>query len=269
MPTAGHSPKRVGLSFIVRSGMDTVADKSRLNGFLAFLAIAAFAINCLCASWRSAPAFVSVAPQTESPHPTPVTVADNSAALAAAQQARQEAAAQQRVIQEAAARRAAFLGRYLAGGLVRAPGVAMVAVVAVNPDGTLNRAVSSAIGNHLSRPSIQVLSSVFNQEFVSDGLFKQVFGGSTEPLRNLELGTALDALVLARQAVQYSPNPDLNVITAALQLAIVVVPIAQGVQAQSWSLNASGAGYTQASARQLAEDRLLKEIAKADKMVLQ
>ena len=252
MPTAGHSPKRVGLSFIVRSGMDTVADKSRLNGFLAFLAIAAFAINCLCASWRSAPAFVSVAPQTESPHPTPVTVADNSAALAAAQQARQEAAAQQRVIQEAAARRAAFLGRYLAGGLVRAPGVAMVAVVAVNPDGTLNRAVSSAIGNHLSRPSIQVL-----------------FGGSTEPLRNLELGTALDALVLARQAVQYSPNPDLNVITAALQLAIVVVPIAQGVQAQSWSLNASGAGYTQASARQLAEDRLLKEIAKADKMVLQ
>ena len=249
--------------------MDTVADKSRLNGFLAFLAIAAFAINCLCASWRSAPAFVSVAPQTESPQPTPVPVVDNTAVVAAAQQARQEAAAQQKVIQEAAARRAAFLGRYLAGSLVRTPGVAMVAVVAVNPDGSLNRAVSSALGNHFSRPSVNLLSSVFNQEFVSDGLFKQVFGGSTEPIRNLELATSLDALVLARQAAQYSPNPDLNVMTASLQLEIVVVPIAQGVQAQSWSLNASGAGYTQAAARQLAEDRLLKEIAKADKMVLQ
>jgi hypothetical protein len=180
-----------------------------------------------------------------------------------------EAAATQKAIQDAAAQHAAFLTRYLNQGFTRKPGVEMVAIVVAGENGNVNRAVGAALTDHLKTQNAEILSSFFTPEFISDGLLNTVIGGSTELPRKLELGSTLDVLVLARQQVQYSTNPDLlNVMTASMQLEVVLVPVSGNAQGESWSFTASGTGFNQATARQLAEERLIKQIANDTKMSL-
>jgi len=187
----------------------------------------------------------------------------------AARQAAEAAAASQRAIQEAAAKHAQFLARYLNPGFARKPGMEMVAIVVASEDGRLNRTVSAALTDHFKSQNAEILSSFFTPEFVSDGLFNTVIGGSGDLSRQLELANTLDSLLLARQQVQYSTNPDLlNVITANMQLEVALMPIAGNAQGQSWTFTANGAGFNRAAARQLAEERLIRQIAKDTKMSL-
>jgi len=72
---------------------------------------------------------------------------------------------------------------------------------------------------------------------------------------------------LARQTVQYSSDPSLeNVITATMNLEIEVLPVAGRGQTQKQLLTASGAGFKNEAARDMAMERLLKDIAKNPKL---
>jgi hypothetical protein len=52
-----------------------------------------------------------------------------------------------------------------------------------------------------------------------------------------------------------------------MQLEITAFSIADG-QSQSWTYVANGAGFKQSEARQMAEERLIKQIANDPKMSL-
>ncbi len=190
----------------------------------------------------------------------------------AAQQRQLEAdraAAAQRAAEEAAQAHANYLARYLIPGFARTPGVQTLAVVAATETGKLSSNIGNALARHLKTANVEITSSFFTLEFVSDGLFAGMFNGSTEQFGKLELAHSLNAIVLARQTVQYSKNPSLeNVTTAAMQLDVVLASVATPGQPQSWTFTASGAGFSNQAARAMAEDRIIKKIADDKKMSL-
>lgn len=171
---------------------------------------------------------------------------------------------------ERAAQHAQYLARYLVNtNITRKTGARNTAIAVVSEDRKFNRTLTTAIANRLKDEKIELSSSFFTPEFVSDRLFDQALGGSTEVLKNLELAKSLDLLLLARQRVSYTPNPSLqNVLTANMELEVSLCPVATPDANQTWTLTANGAGFTEKDARNLAEDRLVKQIASDPKMSL-
>jgi hypothetical protein len=133
----------------------------------------------------------------------------------------------------------------LNAGFSKTPGIESFALVVATQDGKPDSAVGTALANHFKSDSVKISTTFFKPEFVSDNLFASVFDGSTEILTKLELANTLDALLLARETIQYTKNSDSldNVLTANVQLQVQVVPIAGNIQNQSWTFTANGAGF--------------------------
>ena len=111
--------------------------------------------------------------------------------------------------------------------------------------------------------------SFFKPELVTGGLFNSAFNGSTDLFNKLELVKSLNALLLARQNVQYETNTDLNnIITASMSLEIAVLPVVGQIQSQSWMFTANGTGFRRNEARMQAEERIIKQIQTDTKMSL-
>jgi len=184
------------------------------------------------------------------PRPSPLDEAKEKAAL------------------EARSEQQKYLAKYLNDtDRVRRPGAKTTAVITSSEDGKLEHIVNSALANHLKMNSVEVISSLFKPEFVSDGLFLKVFEGSTAVVNKLELARFLDALILAKVTVHYSTDASLaNVMTANMQLEVLSIPITGNIQNQAWKFMANGAGFKETEARRMAEERLIKQIAADTKM---
>ncbi len=195
-----------------------------------------------------------------------------AAEQAAAQQARLEkerAAAAQSAAEQAAAQHASYLTRYIGTSEPRKTGGKQtLAVVAVSENGKLNSNVGQVIAGVLKTETLEVTTSRFTPEFVSDGLFAQAFGDSRPILKKLELTDSLGALLLARQTVHYSTNASLeNLITANMRLEVQAVAVADSGVGKSLTITASGVGFKPDDARSQAEERLSKKIqAEADSL---
>jgi hypothetical protein len=169
---------------------------------------------------------------------------------------------------DTAAAHATYLARYVNSTSSRQPGMKMVAVAVVSENGAFNFALNAAIASHLKTASSSMLTSFFRPAFVTGGLFASAFAGSNGIFDKLDLSKSLDVLLLGREQVQYSSDPSLeNVMTANIQLEITAFSIADG-QSQSWTFVANGAGFKHPEARQMAEERLIKQIANDTKMSL-
>ena len=192
-----------------------------------------------------------------------------AAYIAQQQQAAEKEAAAKKSAQDAAAERAKFLARYLYPDLSRRLGMKTVAIAVASEDGKLNRAVTTALVGRFKTEPVQIFPSYFKPEFVSDGLFNEAFGGSSELFNKLELAKSLNALLLAREDVQYSNNAALdNVITATMRLNVEMLPVAGQGDTQKWAFTAYGPGFTKEVARQAAEERLIKQITTDTNMSL-
>jgi hypothetical protein len=262
--------------------VNTKSDKLKLRLFFGSLAFIALGINGLFfrpddSSPRNSYVRSSETVFVSPPQQQPFEV-DNAAAQ---RRADQDAAAQRRADQHAAAERAneeaarkaaehsRYLERYLNTGFARKPGMKPIAIVVASEDGKLNAAVTTALAMHFKDQNVELLSSYFKPEFVSDKLFSEVFNGSSDVLHKLELDNSLDALLLARQTVRYSTNPSLeNVMTANMRLEVTVLHVSGTVQSKTWTFTANGAGFKQGDARALAEERLIKQIGSDTKMSL-
>ena len=171
--------------------------------------------------------------------------------------------------EELAAERATFLARYMNDRPSRSPGVASVAIVAVNEVGTLNGTLASILAEHIKGSGVKTYTSLFTPEFVSGGLFDEAFNDSPRPIETLELGEVLDILLLARQSVEYSTNPSLeNVLTANLRLEVTRSSVARRGDGQTWTFTAAGAGFKRADAFKAAEERIVKQIATDTNIVI-
>jgi hypothetical protein len=260
-------------------GMNTESNKQKLKYFIGGLVIIALTINCffIRAGYSEPQRVNQSAPQIQYQpkiaNPTPaqtilVPQSQEKQTDRASEIAKEDARLAK--LREEAAKHARFLARYLNTGFNRMPSTKSMAIVVVSEDGKLNQAISTALSQHLKTNSVELFSSFFKPEFVSDKLFATVFGGSTDVLNELEVTNSLDALILSRQTVQYSTTPSLmNLVTANMQLEVQVLPIARSVQGGTWAFTANGSGFKQVEARAMAEERLIKQISKDTKMSIQ
>lgn len=144
-----------------------------------------------------------------------------------------------------------------------------VAIVVASENNTPNNTVAGVLANPFKAERIGTSTSVFKPEFISDGLFADVFAGSDEILRRLEFTNKLDAVVLARQQVQYVTNPSLeNVLTANMRLDIATFSLPANTRRQTRTFTSVGVGFKQADARSLAEERLIKQLMNDTNMLL-
>src|ERR1700733_365520 len=80
--------------------------------------------------------------------------------------------------QQQAAQHAAYMARYLNGGIARKPGVQMLAIVVASESGKPNVAVNNAVAQHIKTGTVETVSSFFTPEFVSAGLLAEAFNDS-------------------------------------------------------------------------------------------
>jgi hypothetical protein len=188
---------------------------------------------------------------------------------AAEDAAAEKAAAEQKAIQEATARHAADLERYLSVRIERKPGVKTVAVAVASDDGKLNRTVANALARHFGSDGVETLTSVFTQEFASDGLFAETFGGSRSNLTRLDLADSLDTIILGQETITYSQDASLeNIISAHVRLEVTSMSVASRSDDHTWTLRANGAGFRRDEAKAMAEERLIKQISTNAEMAL-
>lgn len=175
----------------------------------------------------------------------------------------------ERALREAAEARERFRTTYVNTNIAKQAGIQMVAVAVISETGTMNHNMGAALVKHFQREGVKLTDSFFKPEMATDGLFATALNGSSDLFTRLELAKSLDAVLLARQQVQYETNSELNnIVTAVMQLEIVTLPVAGKGESQSWTLSANGAGIRRADARALAEERIVKQIDKATSMSL-
>jgi hypothetical protein len=172
------------------------------------------------------------------------------------------AQSRQKALQSAAAaEHERFLTKYVNTNITKRAGSQMVAVAVVSEAGTINHAIGATLVKHFQREGVQFTDSFFKPEMATDGLFSTALNGSSDLFTRLELAKSLDAVLLARQQVQYETNSDLkNIVTAAMQLEVVVLPVAGRMESKSWQFSANGAAFRPADARMQAEERIVKKI---------
>lgn len=167
--------------------------------------------------------------------------------------------------EELAAERAHFIAKYVTGNAYRNTGAKAIGIAVASESGKLNGSLATFLASRFTSPSVKTFPSLFTSEFVSDGLLAEMFSDSRSVVSKLDLAKTLDVVLLARQSVEYSSNPSLeNVITANMSLELMAAPTATSGQNRTWTFTAAGAGFKQSDARQLAEERLMKQIANAN-----
>lgn len=185
------------------------------------------------------------------------------------QEEKQRETAAQQTAQDAATAHAQYLARYTDTDFARKPRTTTIAVVAASENATWNSAVNTALVNRFKNKTVQLLPSFFKPAFVSDGLLNDTFADSSDLFNRLELSKSLDAVLLARERVQYAPNPSLdNVLTATMELDIETRSIGSQGKNMTWTFTTAGAGFKQADARAMAEERLIKQIMNDTNMAL-
>ena len=251
---------------LIETSMNIDANRLIFPGFVGSLVVIAAIINSLLffnSNILLAPSYngPTTTPSPSQPpivsHPpiqSPPQIENTAAAVAAA---------------KAATEKANFLARYVNGSFTRQAGKQGVAIVVANENGKLNPPVTAALARKLQNEAVQISPSFFTTDFISDGLFDNALAGSIELFRKLDLPSSLNALVLAREDVQYSKNATLeNTITATLRLDITVVPVSGQTAPVTWAFTAYGPGFTKEVARGTAEERLIKQITSDTKMSL-
>lgn len=175
-----------------------------------------------------------------------------------------------RAAADAIVEHANYMWRYLDSNYARTPGMKTIAVVAMSDDGTWNSAVGTALADRFKSKSVETLPSFFKMEFVSDGLFNHAIIGVSDLSKKLELGKFVDGLLLAREKVSYSTNPPAleSLITANMQLEVVMLAVTTNGQNQRWTFTAKGTDFKEYDARTMAENRIIKQITDDTKISL-
>jgi hypothetical protein len=114
----------------------------------------------------------------------------------------------------------------------------------------------------LSKSGLKTTPSLFKPTFVTDGLFEKAFAGDYDAMRKMSLTNFAPGILLARQTVDYTTNPNLqDTVSAAMGLEISAVSTHEMRAVSSISLRSVGAGFSREEAKSAAEERLLQQLA--------
>src|SRR5262249_29504411 len=102
------------------------------------------------------------------------------------------------------------LARYLDLPAQRSSTTKIFAVAVASEDGKSDQVLADALIARIRAENIQIETTPFASDFVSDGLFAKVMDGFPGIAKQLTPTNALDALLLARETVGYSQTASLD-----------------------------------------------------------
>ena len=170
---------------------------------------------------------------------------------------------------DAAAEHVQFVSQYVNKNIARTANVPLIAVAVADEKKSMNHALSIVLINRFKGGHAEFVDSFFKPPLISDGLFDDVFNGSTALFTKLEITNSVDGLLLGRQGVQYSTNTALDgVIMANMTFEVVNLTVAGRFQSQEWTFTSAGTGFRPEEARMQAEQRIIKQISDKSDMSL-
>jgi hypothetical protein len=163
-----------------------------------------------------------------------------------------------------------FLKRYLLNrSFINRAESQEIAVLVVDENNKVNHEITRKIKSKLKTMRLNVTTSFFTGQFVSDGLFQKIFEGNAGEVRNLELLKHLDHIVLCKKTVKFTENPEMqNMITAQTVIEIHIISAKSGVIEESFTESEVGAGFSKATAEDAAKERILKKLTEKDWSIL-
>jgi hypothetical protein len=162
----------------------------------------------------------------------------------------------QAALQRAADELKAYRIRYLGDHNARYS----IAVMVADENGKPNESLAQSICTILDTNGLTTTASLFTPDFIADGLFGQMLSGSKEAFDKLQLTNTVQAVMLARQSVEYSTNAALGAITATMTFDAGAFSTSGFQMIFANSVKVAGPGLTCLEARNMAEERVLKQL---------
>ena len=171
---------------------------------------------------------------------------------------------------ELAEERQQRIAKYLRTPSREGSGRLAIAVAVAGADRLPNQEFNQVLMEKLSAPGVTLHPHCFRPPFYTEGALSALLRGSTQPLDDLGLVDFFQGLVLAEERISFRTNGlELqNVITATAEFEVTVISVRTPDVRKSWTFSTSGAGFRQADAKNMAENRLLNQIQSDNKLRL-
>lgn len=136
-----------------------------------------------------------------------------------------------------------------------------VAIVVADENGKANLTVGKSLAAIFGTGDTKAMTWFFKTDFLSTGVFQEIFDGSNEFFEKLDLSKTLAAVVLGIESVNYTHTPSLeNLITAHMDLKVVKISLTDHLDRTPWTYTATGAGFSESEARSKAEKQILEQL---------
>lgn len=154
-----------------------------------------------------------------------------------------------------------FLNRHLLSrSFINKSETQEVAVLIIDKDNKIIQNVSQEIASRLKGKGFNVTASLFTGQFVSDGIFENIFNGDAGAINKLKLANHCDHIILGKSSVNFIKNPDMqDMITAKASIRFHLISSKTGAIEDSFTISEVGAGFSESTAEDLAIERILKK----------
>lgn len=168
-----------------------------------------------------------------------------------------------RISEEAKAQKREYVSRYVRTTTrLSASDKASVAIALAGPNHNLDQFFATQLAALFSHTDVNASGTLFAPAFSTDGVMQRVLQSDAAEISRLDLPLFAKYVVLGNYQTQFSVNSQLeNVITARTRLNVGVIQSESGALLESFSIDESGAGFTNDRAEEAAKERLLKSLS--------
>ena len=140
--------------------------------------------------------------------------------------------------------------------LKNTPQTKEIIILFIDQDNNTEQNISDALGKIYKSQGFIVANSFFKNEFISDGIFNQLFEGETDLQKKMGLKQHADAICLGKLNISYRTNSK-NLTIADAQVNIKITSTGNDVTDKSYSETTTGTGVSEADAKSGAIANLL------------
>lgn len=185
--------------------------------------------------------------------------------LHAAQIEQQQVQAKEQAAMQAAAenqrQHQAFLERYINTSIAKRSGRRQAAVLVLRETQSPINGIEDSLGNALSQHGVEPNTSFFKPSFVLEGRARRLLGGDWDQIRQLELNSRIDYVVLGAAAVSFSPSQQFDgLISANLRVELKCLTVSSQRVCGSQHFEIVGAGFSNGAALENAVGKTRPQI---------
>lgn len=120
-----------------------------------------------------------------------------------------------------------------------------------------SRETGDRIGQKLTKENIKAVSNLFNNKFIEEGNFENLYQGDIKVIFDLELNNHVDYIILGTKEASFFQDPRLgDLVSCTIYLDLKIYSTKTGEIISSNSFNVAGIGIDEKDAEQKAIDRI-------------